>query len=65
MNGIVVNSMVYDNYGNIVSKNGTAYTYGDAKWKDLLTSCDSQTVTYDAQGNPTSYLGHTLTWEKG
>ena len=21
--------------------------------------------TYDAQGNPTSYLGHTLTWEKG
>ncbi len=23
------------------------------------------TITYDAQGNPTSYLGHTLTWEKG
>lgn len=22
-------------------------------------------MTYDAQGNPTSYLGHTLTWEKG
>ena len=23
------------------------------------------TISYDAQGNPTSYLGHTLTWEKG
>ena len=33
--------------------------------KDLLTKYGNQTVTYDAQGNPTSYLGHTLTWEKG
>ena len=24
-----------------------------------------QPITYDAQGNPISYLGHTLTWEKG
>ena len=24
-----------------------------------------QTISYDAQGNPTTYLGHTLTWEKG
>ena len=57
--------MVYDNYGNILSKNGVAYTYGDAKWKDLLTKVGEQTITYDKQGNPTSYLGHTLTWEKG
>ena len=56
--------MVYDNYGNIVSKNGKTYTY-DSTWKDLLISCDGQSITYDAQGNPTSYLGHTLTWEKG
>ena len=56
--------MTYDNYGNILSKNGVAYTY-DSTWKDLLTSYDGQSVTYDAQGNPTSYLGHTLTWEKG
>ena len=33
--------------------------------KDLLTKYGNQTITYDAQGNPTSYLGHTLTWEKG
>ena len=62
--GVVVNAMVYDNYGNIVSKDGKVYAY-DATWKDLLTSYDGQSITYDAQGNPTSYLGHTLTWEKG
>ena len=36
-NGEVVNTMEYDNYGNILSKNGVAYTYGDGTWKDLLT----------------------------
>ena len=25
----------------------------------------SYPITYDAQGNPTTYLGHTLAWEKG
>ena len=57
--------MEYDNYGNIVEKNGKAYTYGDAKWKDLLTGFDGKAIEYDAQGNPVKYLGHTLTWEKG
>ena len=42
-------------------ENGIIY----ATWKDLLTKYGNQTITYDAQGNPTSYLGHTLTWEKG
>ena len=65
VNGEVVNSMEYDNYGNITKKNGKAYTYGDTTWKDLLTGFDGKTIEYDAQGNPTSYLGHTLTWEKG
>ena len=32
VNGTVVNTMTYDNYGNIVSKNGVAYTYGDEHW---------------------------------
>ena len=57
--------MTYDNYGNIVSKNGITYTYGDSVWKDKLTKVGDDSITYDAQGNPTSYLGHTLTWEKG
>ena len=64
VNGEVVTTMVYDNYGNIVSKNGKQYCY-DATWHDLLTCYDGQEIVYDAQGNPTSYLGHTLTWEKG
>ena len=65
VNGEVVNSMEYDNYGNITKKNGKAYTYGDATWEDLLTGFDGKTIEYDAQGNPVKYLGHTLTWEKG
>jgi len=65
VNNVVVNTMSYDNYGNIVNKNGKIYTYGNASWKDLLTSFDGQSITYDAQVNPLTYLGHTLTWEKG
>ena len=65
VNGEVVNEMTYDNYGNIKTKNGKAYTYGNSTWKDLLTEFDGKTIEYDAQGNPVKYLGHTLTWEKG
>ena len=57
--------MTYDTYGNIISKNGKTYTYGDENWRDLLTKIDGEEIEYDAQGNPTKYLGHTLTWEKG
>ncbi len=63
VNDVVVNRMTYDNYGNIVSKNNKQYCY-DATWNDLLTCYDGQEIVYDAQGNPVSYLGHTLTWEK-
>ena len=69
---------MYNVGGNIVSKTeyayttgtvGTAiktynYTYGNA-WKDQLTSFDGQSIVYDASGNPTSYLGKTLTWSRG
>ena len=65
VNGVVVNTMTYDAYGNILTKNGNSYTYGNTAWKDLLTAYNGQSIVYDAQGNPTSYLGHTLTWEKG
>ena len=57
--------MTYDNYGNILTKNGKVYTYGDDVWKDKLTAIGEDTISYDAQGNPVNYLGHTLTWEKG
>ena len=65
VNGALVNEMAYDGYGNIVEKNGKTYTYGDPVWRDLLTACDGQSIVYDAGGNPTTYLGHTLAWEKG
>ena len=64
VNGTVVNTMTYDNYGNITSKNGKTYVY-DTVWNDLLTSYNGVSITYDAQGNPVSYLGNTLEWEKG
>jgi RHS repeat-associated protein len=41
------------------------YGYSTGIWKDLLTSYDGQSITYDASGNPTSYLGATLTWTMG
>ena len=76
VNGITT-KFEYDNYGNILAKgvvdeNGeiaeatkATYIYGDDTWKDLLTAYNGQSITYDKQGNPISYLGHTLTWEKG
>ena len=67
----------YDQWGNILSKNKYAYTttalgavvetasygYNDSQWGDRLTSFGGQTITYDAMGNPESYLGKTLSWE--
>ena len=64
LNGHIINSMTYDTYGNISSKSGKTYFY-DPVWKDLLVKVDSEEIVYDAQGNPTKYLGHDLTWEKG
>ena len=59
-----INEMTYDNYGNILTKNGVVYDY-DTVWKDKLIKVGDKTITYDEQGNPTQYLGHNLTWEKG
>ena len=40
------------------------YTYSSG-WKDQLTSFNGKAITYDAMGNPLSYMGMSLTWEKG
>ncbi len=63
-NGEVISEMTYDNYGNIKSKNGIDYVYNGV-WKDRLAFIGGQAIHYDAQGNPISYKGHTLVWEKG
>ena len=69
----------YDADGNILSKTRgvvdsqnpnptettTVYSYASTGWTDLLTGVGNQTISYDAIGNPTSYLGKSLTWENG
>ncbi len=40
------------------------YYYGNTNWKDLLTSYDGQSITYDTIGNPLTYRdGMSFTWE--
>lgn len=68
----------YDNYGNLTSVktynyttgaltgtvlNTDTYTYSNGDWGDQLVSFNGQTITYDQMGNPTTYLGATLSWE--
>ena len=48
-----------------VATNTHTYTYPASGWKDQLTSYNGQPIEYDAIGNPTTYLGKTLTWERG
>ena len=69
----------YDRGGNIVSRVRYAYTtgtpetvletipylYGDANWKDKLTSYNGKPITYDAIGNPLTFDGWTYTWQVG
>ena len=63
--GNILEKGVVDEAGNIAEATKITYVYDNDTWKDLLTSYNGQSINYDAQGNPTSYLGHTLTWEKG
>ena len=42
-----------------------SYSYASNGNRDRLMSYDNKTITYDAIGNPTNYLGNTLVWEKG
>ena len=66
----------YDTSGNIRTVETTntktnktttdTYEYTDSDWKDLLTSYNGTTITYDAVGNPLSYNNSTawkFTWE--
>ncbi|WP_160680471.1 DNRLRE domain-containing protein [Clostridium sp. C8-1-8] len=69
----------YDAGGNITSKIEYSYTtgalggststinygYGDANWKDKLTSYNGKSITYDQIGNPLSYDGYTYNWQAG
>lgn len=66
----------YDGNGNIISKSLYPYTVGDLGtatstiqygyaaegWTDQLISYNGQSIVYDASGNPTTYLGQSLSW---
>ena len=70
---------IYDDAGNILSKQeygyttgelGTpvrtiSYTYGDAAWGDLLTAYNGRSITYDQIGNPLNDGTWTYTWQQG
>lgn len=48
-----------------LKESGTdSYSY-DSTWQDKLVSYNGQSITYDAMGNPTSYLVHNLSWTMG
>jgi RHS repeat-associated protein len=70
----------YNSGGNITSKKEYAYTtgtlgtaqatisyaYGDANWKEKLTSYNGTAFTYDAIGNPLNYRNSMkMTWRNG
>ena len=41
-----------------------SYAYGNAKWKDLMTTYNGQSISYDGVGNPLTYRdGMTMTCE--
>ena len=44
--------------------NTKTYTYKSEGWRDRLDTFNGQSCTYDSMGNPTTYLGNTLTWTK-
>ncbi len=41
------------------------YGYGNATWKDLLTSYDGRTISYDGIGNPTNDGIWSYAWKNG
>lgn len=61
----------YDSKGNITTRKvysgetltkTDTFTYNTESWEDRLTGYNNKTITYDSIGNPTSYLGATLSW---
>ena len=65
LGGNLLENKKYDRVNGVEELRGTdTYTYSSG-WKDQLTSFNGKAITYDAMGNPLSYMGMNLTWEKG
>jgi RHS repeat-associated protein len=52
----------YDELGNIISKNGAAYTYGSAR-PHAVTQVGNTGYTYDANGNMINRGNQTISWD--
>lgn len=54
-----------ENLDSITPTDTVNYGYDDTEWKDLLTSYDGKTITYDEIGNPLNDGEWTYTWQHG
>lgn len=67
--GSINASYTYNSRGNMLTKTANGVTinfaYTNANWQDQLTSVNGQNLTYDANGNLTSYNGVQYTWSYG
>lgn len=77
----ITSTYSYDKGGNIIERyeypyttietnkleNGTrfAYSYPISGWKDQLVAYNNESFIYDEIGNPTTYRGKNLVWNRG
>ena len=63
VSGPYTESFTYNTIGNLMSKNGTSYTYGDSNHDHAVTAVGSTSYTYDPNGNMTTRGTQTITWD--
>jgi RHS repeat-associated protein len=61
VSGPYTESFTYDEIGNITSRNGISYTYGNQP--HAVTSVGSTSYTYDANGNMVTRGSQTIDWD--
>lgn len=63
VSGPYTESYTYNEIGNIMSRNGVSYTYGDNAHKHAVTMVGTMNYTYDANGNMITRGSQTLNWD--
>jgi RHS repeat-associated protein len=56
-------AFTYNEIGNITSKNGVSYSYGDSNHKHAVTAIGSTSYTYDNNGNMRTRDTQTIDWD--